>query len=139
MSARMSPELAAATRKVLKSIAVGPQRVRLSYLNKDGEFPLIVALPSEYISHVVQRVIAVGGSANVAVAFAKSFRLMTLTDVNSDPKTVGTGPASDIEGTHEMSVGMVLLQYDRTHKKTVSFVSRARVDAPASTRALEYA
>jgi hypothetical protein len=96
----------AATRRVMLSIAVGPQRVELPYTAADGSKPLVVATPNENMSAVIERVEAIGGSANIALAEARKFTIFT---IEGEP---APSEPSENEATvnKDMSMGMFWLK-----------------------------
>lgn len=131
-----SVDVARATRKVMKAIATGPTRVRLQYRAEDGTFPLVVALPNENIADVAERVRSVGGSANVAIAFAKNFRIISMTGVDVELNPEEHEDSLDV--THQMSMGMLLIQFDQRKRSNVHFRAHAQLSAPLETKALAY-
>jgi hypothetical protein len=90
-----------ATRRVMKSIAVGPRVVSLPFTAPDGSKPLVVTTPGEYLSAVIERVMALGGSANVALADAKGFSIFVI-ESDADAEE---GPVDDLFND-DMSMGM---------------------------------
>jgi len=103
--ARVAPGLDRdeAVRRVALAIAVGPATVDLPYEGPDGSRPLVVTTPNEYLSAVIERVEAVGGSANIALAFAKNFTVFTITRKTDDTKV-------EDELNRDISMGMFHLR-----------------------------
>lgn len=65
-----------AIRKVMKTLS---QRAgTLPLVLDDGTSPLVIAMPYEHVSEVMNRVASMGGEANVAVAFAKSYATLIM-------------------------------------------------------------
>lgn len=94
-----------ATRRVMKSLARrSPQDVSLASA-VDGKSSVIVCLPNEHVSEAVARVAEAGGTATVAVAFAKNYRLVTM------GSSSGTGPCVEIN--EDLSMGMLLIRMER--------------------------
>lgn len=115
----------------MKALAMrGPDDVDLT-LDADGHSPVIVCLPSEYVSEVTTRVARAGGTATVAVAFAKGYRLMTMGKSAS--------AAGAVEINEDLSMGMLLIRVDNNPGRTLRFRFRD-VDAsiPDSSPELAY-
>lgn len=126
-----------AARRVLKSIAVGPKKINLPFTAPDGSKPIVVATPAEYLSDVIARVEAAGGSANVVLAEAKSFVVFTLMGSESD--TVDDA----VESVNtDMSMGMLWLKYNAQRKKSGSKVrytmNSHQAVMPVSSEHFEY-
>lgn len=66
----------AATRKVMKTLS--QREGTLPLVLDDGTSPLVIAMPYEHVSEVMNRVASMGGQANVAVAFAKSYSTLIM-------------------------------------------------------------
>ncbi|WP_203138420.1 hypothetical protein [Microbacterium sp. JZ31] len=122
-----------ATRRVVAAIAFGPQEVGLPYVAPDGSQPLVVATPAEYLSDVLVRVDAVGGSANVALAEVKRFSIFTIT------KAMTAVDASEESTDHlnsDMSMGMFKIKY--TGRRKSHFAVKG-VDVEVNSEASSFA
>ena len=120
-----------ATRRVMKTVARTFDREPLPLTLEDGTQPLVVALPSEYISEIVGRVISIGGSANVAVAFNDHFTTIVLANNGS--------PSMDVlEINQDLSMGMFLIKLERNPGKSMRLKFRD-VDANVPDASLELA
>lgn len=107
-----------ATRCVMKTMAMQAAG-GLPILLDDGSRPLVVTTPSEYLSDVVKRIEAVGGSASVALAETKQFVVFTIerTGTNAgDDQSEPSDPLND-----DMSMGMFHLRYSQAKKQGRSF------------------
>lgn len=119
------------TKRVMKTIGCSAEPVELMKL-EDGTSPLVVALPNEYVSDVFDRVTALGGQANIAVAYAKHFQTLTLTD-----RSVTAG---ELEVNRDLSMGMLLIKMSRNPGKTIRVKVRdSAVALPQIETKLEYA
>lgn len=119
-----------ATRRILKSLALG--RYDQLYVAEDGSRPIVISTPDEHISEVLSRVAAIGGKANVAIAFAKHFSVMILGG--------GGTSAGEITISRDLSMGMLLLRVEQNPGKRVRLRFRdVDTDIPVGQLELEYA
>ncbi len=124
-----------AIRRVMTAIAIGDDVVNLSYTAPDGTQPLIVTTPNEYLSDVIARVEAVGGSANVALARARSFSLFVI-------RGEGERAAHDAESDElnkELSMGMFYLRAQRRGPRGMFSVKRETSADMSGARDFAYA
>ncbi len=122
-----------ATRRVMKTVAHTFASEPLPFQLEDGTQPLVVALPSEYISEIVNRVISIGGKANIAVAFNDHFTTIVLGDDAKQSMDV-------LEINQDLSMGMFLIKLQQNPGKSMRLKFRG-VDAnvPESSLELAYA
>ncbi|MDR6572332.1 hypothetical protein J2X60_000968 [Curtobacterium sp. 320] len=115
----------------MKTIGTRANPVDLMKLD-DGSSPLVVALPNEYVSEVFDRVRELGGNANIAIAFAKDFQVMTLSD-----RAVSHG---ELEVNHDLSMGMLLIKMSKNPGKTIRIsVRESAVALPQIETKMQYA
>ncbi len=69
---------------------------------EDGSSPIVVAFPNDYASEVLARVRAVGGSANVTIAFKDYFEIIKF---QSSIKA-----EAQIVINRDLSMGMLLIR-----------------------------
>lgn len=115
----------------MKSLALrGPasgERLQI----EDGTFPVVVALPYEHISDVINRVQSFGGQANVAIAFSDSFTMITM-----GQKAVGN---KIVEVHQDLSMGMFLIKAQNNPGKTIPLRFRdVAADVPMVSGELAY-
>jgi len=122
-----------ATRRVMKTVARTFESEPLPLRLGDGTQPLVVALPSEYISEIVNRVISIGGQANVAVAFNDHFTTIALGNKTAQSVHV-------LEINQDLSMGMFLIKLQQNPGKSMRLKFRD-VDAnvPEASLKLAYA
>lgn len=118
-----------ASKRVMRTLAVKHPKIPL-VRDAEGVAPIIVALPSEYASEVLARVRAEGGLANVVVAYAKYFEIMTF-----NPNRTAT---ADLIINRDLSMGMLVLKIKENHGKTVRLQLRDEA-ASLPTPSLEFA
>ena len=93
----------AATRRVMKSLARrAATHSALPVVNEDGAAPLLIALPGELLSVVAGRLDAMGGRANVVLAFPDRYRICGFTqqmveEIESDEDAVTAHHESTID------------------------------------------
>lgn len=121
-----------ATKRVLKAIGRHSPRIQL-FANAEGVSPIVVALPNEHVSEVVARVRAVGGRANVAVAYAKTYSLIQMgAAIRSNEGAVVVN--------QDLSMGMLLIKLERNPGKSLLFRFRdIETDVPVGSSELAYA
>jgi hypothetical protein len=98
------------TKQVMRAVGGRNEPVKLMKLD-DGSSPLIVALPSDYISRVIGQVHRVGGSANVIVAYPNHFELLALQD--------GAPTQGELIISHDLSMGMLSIRLQANPGKRV--------------------
>lgn len=119
------------TKRVMKTIGTSATPVHLMKLD-DGSSPLVVALPNENVSDVFDRVRAIGGNANIAIAYAKDFQMMTLSD-----RAVSDG---ELEVNRDLSMGMLSIKMSQNPGKTIRIkVRESAVALPQIETKLQYA
>lgn len=124
-----------AAKRVMKSIAVGPKKVDLPFTAEDGSKPLVVTTPGEYLSVMIERVRAAGGSANVALAEARGFTVFAVIGLPSGP---GAG-AETKDVNEDMSVGMFWLRHKARKKRDAKISYRLTAgDAVVTSPAQEF-
>ena len=105
------------TIQVMKTLALH-QHSPLPFQSAEGTFPIVVALPSDYVSDVVARIRRVGGSANLAVASANAFELYGFSS---------TGQPSAIKPiviNQDLSMGMLAIRIKKNPGRSVRLVFR---------------
>lgn len=120
-----------ATRRVMKTVARTFDSEPLPLRLEDGTQPLVVALPSEYISEIVNRVVSIGGQANVAVAFNDHFTTIVLGNKADQSMHV-------LEINQDLSMGMFLIKLQQNPGKSMRLKFRD-VDANVPEASLELA
>ncbi len=90
-----------ATRKVMKTLS--HSTAGLPFTLQDGTSPLVIAMPYEHVSEVLNRVRSMGGQANVAVAFATNYATLVI-----GPETDFSG--NEMEINQDLSMGMFLIK-----------------------------
>jgi len=123
-----------ATKRVMLAVAVGPSRVELPFTAADGSKPLVITTPNENVSDVIERIEAVGGSANIALAYAQNFTIFTITRDSGKAR-----PTADAEVYNkELSMGMFYLR--ARNKRGGKFrVNDSEAIIPAGNREFAYA
>lgn len=120
-----------ATRKVMKTL--GQSAAGLPFRLEDGTSPLVIAMPYEHVSEVVNRVLSLGGRANVAVAFAKNYATLVM-----GRHIEGSG--DEIEITQDLSMGMFLIRVKSHPGQRVRFRFRdVDTNVPEVQQELAYA
>lgn len=104
-----------ATKTVMTAIAIGD--LPLPYTNANNEQPLVVVFPRDSISDVMTRVTRAGGTSNVAVLYAKKFRMIEMGNLP------GLGTTEVIDINPGLSMGMFLLKIEK--HPTTTFRIRA--------------
>jgi len=123
-----------ATRRVMKSLARPHASGALTLQLEDGTRPLVVSLPFEKVSEVVERVRSVGGRANVAVAHAKNFNTLVM-DLSGMSAT--TRPVVEI--TEDLSMGMFIIKIEANPRKSILFrFQDIEAGVPAASQELAY-
>ncbi|QNE44963.1 hypothetical protein F1C15_15085 [Frigoribacterium sp. NBH87] len=117
----------------MSTIATYPSPITLQYTAEDGSQPLVVTTPNEYLSEVIARMKALGGSANIALAKAKSFQLGSLEYAGESEEFAGVDVVN-----HDMSMGMLFMKLERGTLGPFT-VRAAGVTASADVRAFAYA
>ena len=123
-----------ATRRVMTAIAVGPKRVVLPFTAADGSKPLVVTTPNEYLSTVIERIDAVGGSANVALAEARRFTIFMI----ERQREFVESEDSDQEVNQDLSMGMFYIHAARNRSSNFT-IRDARALIPAKRQEFAYA
>jgi hypothetical protein len=121
-------------RDVMKAIGMHPIGLDL-YVAPDGTSPLVVATPNEHVVDVLDRVARVGGSANVAVAGARSFELIVL-----EMHGHGDADADDLMIGEDISMGMLSIRLAEQPGAARRLRLRGQeVDVPRVGREIAYA
>lgn len=121
----------AATRKVMKTI--GQREETLPLVLDDGTSPLVIAMPYEHVSEVINRVASLGGQANVAVAFAQSYATLIMART-----TEYTGEYLVIN--QDLSMGMFLISVKNHPGQKIRFQFRdVDSNVPEISQELAYA
>lgn len=107
-----------ATRRVMKTMALRSAAV-LPIVSEDGSRPLVVTTPNEYLSEVLKRIEAVGGSASVALAETKQFFVFAIEGTGTRGLDAEFGPSDPLNG--DMSMGMFHIRYSQAKKHGRSF------------------
>lgn len=114
------------------SIAIGAKRIALPFTAQDGSKPLVVATPNEYVSEVIKRVEAVGGSANVALAEARKFTIFIIEGEANDAPMDDRQDVSD-----DMSMGMFWLKA-KVKRSSQFRIRNAEAKFPATKQEFAY-
>lgn len=121
------------TKRIMRTIGLRAEPFQLFRL-EDGTSPMVVALPNERISEVLDRVRRVGGSANVAVAYAKNFEMLTLQD------SASTNAQGELLISEDISIGLLALRLRENRGKTLRLKFRdADVEVPHFESEVAYA
>jgi hypothetical protein len=124
-----------ATRRVMMSIATRFPRIQLPYVAPDGSKPLVVATPNENVSDVIERVKAAGGSANIALAEARRFRIFVI-----EGELGSESPSEDHEDiNNEMSMGMLWLKTQSRKSGLYKLKGAEAKKVPVANREFAYA
>lgn len=105
-----------ATRRVMMSLTAPGGSDRLRFVAPDGSRPIVVCTPNEYLSDVLQRVDALGGSANVVLAEMKRFQVMT---IGSNPVDAVDDESQSVNP--DVSMGMFWIRASRSGKRLSTF------------------
>jgi hypothetical protein len=115
----------------MRTLAIRTPKIQLTR-DETGNAPIIIALPNEYASEVLSRVRAVGGLANVAIAYAEYFEIMT---IRPDGRAEG-----ELIISQDLSMGMLILRIKKNPGKLVRLRIRdEEVDVPAPSMEFDYA
>ena len=97
-----------ATRRVVKAFSRLKMRgqLDLAVRTEEGATPICVVLPGDIVGHVSDRVTAMGGAANVVIAYPDSFSILSwVGDVQDGP--------DDVDVAEQINMSM-FLAYLRT-------------------------
>lgn len=120
-----------ASKRVMRTLAIRTPKIALTR-DETGNAPIIVTLPNEYASEVLARVRTIGGLANVVIAYAKYFEIMT---IRPEGKAQG-----ELIINQDLSMGMLMIRVKENHGKTVRLRIRdEEVDVPAPSMEFDYA
>ena len=122
-----------ATRRVMKTLALTNSPASFPHRLADGSTPIVVALPNEYVSDVMNRVSSMGGNANVAVAFRDHFQTVVLgTSLKGNESEV-------VEINQDISMGMFLIRVTANPGKRMRFRFRnINADVPEVSLEMAY-
>lgn len=132
LSANGAMTISTASQRVLA--AVYTRRKPLPFTNADGSVPLVVALPRDYLSATLDRVRDAGGSANVAVADTKGYKVVVLEiDEVADEDEGGD------EYPDDMSMGMFMIRLGSRRGESTFRLSGVRAGLSSASGLLAYA
>lgn len=124
-----------ATRRVMKTIARHVARQPLPTRLDDGSSPVIVALPEDALANVVAQVDAIGGRANVFVAFPDRLALIdtSIDGLNPTPENHQKSHANTT-----MAMYVEFLRHTNGESVTVT-VNSSRASHASSVQDVAYA
>lgn len=131
LGAKSGMTVSAANKRVLVSVMRSGRE--LPFRADDGSRPLIVALPNDYLSVILDRVRAAGGAANVAIADMRSFKIVVLR-THDEPVENGGEEYDD-----DMSMGMFSIRTSSQRGARSFHLSGVRAGMSSATDALAYA
>lgn len=128
--AAVSPRIEA-SKRIMRTLGTKVPAVPLATI-ADGSAPIVVSFPNDYASEVLARVLAVGGTANVTVAFKDYFEIIKF---QSSIKT-----QAQIIINRDLSMGMLLIRIKENPGVAVRLHIRdEQVDVPLLETEFAYA
>jgi hypothetical protein len=125
------PQRIATSKRIMRTLGTIFPAVPLVQI-EDGTSPIVVVFPNDYASEVIARVRAVGGSANVTVAFKDYFEI-----IKFQP---GIKAEAQIIINSDISMGMLLIRIKENRGKAVRLHIRdEEVDVPLLETEFAYA